>query len=320
MNINMEDNKFEYDVAFSFLQEDEGIATKINDLIKGRLKTFLYSRAQEKIAGTDGEKTFGKIFGEEARIVAVFYREGWGNSPWTRIEETAIRNRAYEEGYDFVLFIPTIEHPVLPAWLPKTRIWVGLARWGMEVAAGVIEARVQEAGGVLREESAVDHAQRLERQIKTEANRIKFLGSTEGVGAAWEEVTALYQEIKIIGEEIVASTLSLGIKTEEMDRKFLININNFSVVINWVVRYSNTLEDSLLVMFLYEGRNSLRGYFFPDESREIKKWEYKFDLNGNGVFGWKEIKISKRFFTSKQLAEGIVKTLLDHVQREKFKD
>jgi len=98
----MDNDTYEYEVAFSFLNEDEELAFRINDLIQDRVKTFIYSRQQEKIAGTDGEETFNQVFGSEARIVVVLYRENWGKTPWTRIEETAIRNRAYEKGYDFV--------------------------------------------------------------------------------------------------------------------------------------------------------------------------------------------------------------------------
>ena len=99
----MNENNFKYDVAFSFLAEDEELTIQINSLIQDRIVTFIYSRKQGKIAGTDGERTFNRVFGSEARIVFVLYRENWGKTPWTRIEETAIRNRAYDEGYDFVL-------------------------------------------------------------------------------------------------------------------------------------------------------------------------------------------------------------------------
>jgi hypothetical protein len=60
--------------------------------MQDRYKTFLYSRAQGELVGTDGEKTFNAVFGEQARIVAVLLRPEWGQTPWTRIEETAIRN------------------------------------------------------------------------------------------------------------------------------------------------------------------------------------------------------------------------------------
>jgi hypothetical protein len=82
---------FKYEVAFSFTGEDEGLATQINDLLRDRYRTFLYSREQEKLAGTDGEETFNDVFGKEARTVAVLLRPEWGSSAWTRIEQIATK-------------------------------------------------------------------------------------------------------------------------------------------------------------------------------------------------------------------------------------
>src|SRR4029450_7459010 len=59
---------FQYDIAFSFTKEDEGIATQINDLLQDRYRTFWYSKAQEKLAGTDGEDTFSAVFKEQAPL------------------------------------------------------------------------------------------------------------------------------------------------------------------------------------------------------------------------------------------------------------
>jgi hypothetical protein len=70
------------DLAFSFLQEDEHVALQINELVKDRLPTFIYSEHQEELAGTDGEKTLNRVFSDEARVVVVLYREGWGETPW----------------------------------------------------------------------------------------------------------------------------------------------------------------------------------------------------------------------------------------------
>ena len=71
----MNGRSYNYDVALSFLAQDERLATELNDLLQDRLKTFLYSKRQGEIAGTDGEQTFNKVFGEEARVVVVLCRD-----------------------------------------------------------------------------------------------------------------------------------------------------------------------------------------------------------------------------------------------------
>ena len=86
---------YKFDVAFSFLKEDEGLAVRLGDLIQDRLRTFIYSKKQEYLAGRDGEETFNAAFGRDARLVVILYREAWGSTSWTRIERDAIRNRAF---------------------------------------------------------------------------------------------------------------------------------------------------------------------------------------------------------------------------------
>src|SRR3990172_9377256 len=158
----MDEKEYKYDVAFSFLEEDEALAKELNDLLQDRVRTFLYSKKQDEIAGTDGEKIFNEVFGVQSRLVVVLYRKGWGQTPWTRIEETAIRNRAYEDGYDFVKFVPLDDPPTVPKWLPRTQLWVGFKRWGVVGTASVIEARIEELGGEPHEETVQERAARLE--------------------------------------------------------------------------------------------------------------------------------------------------------------
>ena len=192
----MNNEKYKYDIAFSFLAEDEQLAVVLNDLLSTTCSTFLYSKKQDEIAGTDGEKTFNKVFGEDARIVAVLFRDTWGETPWTRIEETAIRNRAFEEGYDFVVFIPLENNPKLPEWLPKPQIWIGIDRWGPKGAASVIEARVQQEGGEPKEESVQGQAARIKRKKDADVKRKKFLDSHEGVWIAQEEIKRVLLKIE----------------------------------------------------------------------------------------------------------------------------
>ena len=147
---------YEYDVAFSFTQNDEQLVYSIYKLLKDRIKCFIYSEEQKKLAGNNGEEIFNKVFLKEARIVVVFKSLEWGNTKWTRIEQTAIKNRGFDNGYDFVLLIPTEKNITPPDWFPKNRIWIGLERWGIESAASVIETRVQDFGGQIKELSVLE--------------------------------------------------------------------------------------------------------------------------------------------------------------------
>ncbi|ANM05252.1 hypothetical protein AMC78_CH03183 [Rhizobium phaseoli] len=180
----MTNRDFEYEVAFSFAAQDEAIATQLNDLISDRLQTFIYSERQKEIAGRDGQEAFSEVYAVKARLVVVLYRATWGQTPWTRVEMDAIKNRSLNDGWDFTVFIPTEAKPSVPPWLPKTRLWVGLERWGAEGAAAVIEARATECGADIREETIKERAARHERKEALRQKQRQFVNSDVGVNAA----------------------------------------------------------------------------------------------------------------------------------------
>jgi len=267
---------YKYDVAFSFLAEDEGLATSINDLVKDRQITFIYSEKQKELAGTDGEKTFNRVFGSEARIVFVLYRKGWGETPWTRIEETAIRNRAYEKGYDFVVFALLDKASSSPEWLPITKIWVGIDRWGIEGAASVIEARVEEAGGEPKEETTESRVARIRKEIGAEKEKKSFLNSFEGLNAAKEEISNLFAEL----EKVVASEDD-ELQIASAAKECAIYGGGFSVYLNWSHTYNNALEGSGLSLSLFHGSVPIRGKRSSpfEKPRRIEDIEFQFDIS-----------------------------------------
>lgn len=93
-----------YDVAISFLTTDEPLALELADNLTG-LEVFVYSKEQETIGGTDGLETFGHVFRDDSRIQAVLYRDGWGATPWTRVEAMAIRDKCLSDGFDNLVFV-----------------------------------------------------------------------------------------------------------------------------------------------------------------------------------------------------------------------
>ncbi|MBT3188222.1 MAG: hypothetical protein HN736_13290 [Anaerolineae bacterium] len=310
----MADERYEYEVAFSFVKDDEAIATALNDLLQDRLSTFLYSKRQEELAGTDGEQSFNEIFSQKSRIVVVIYRNEWGDSPWTRIEETAIRNRAYEEGYAFVIFIPVEDSAKLPRWLPKTQLWVGFKRWGLEGAASVIEARVQEAGGEPREESATDKAARMQRQIDAEVARKAFLNSIEGVKAALEEVNNLFAFFESISAEIRGkSGFEINCKRVN-DRKMDICAIGYCLAIDWNYSSWNTLDRSYLSISTWNGLPPRSGRNFLEKPKQVSKSKFNFDRKWTENVGWVDSGESQ-FLSTERLAEYILKKLMGRVHK-----
>jgi len=313
----MNEKEFKYDVAFSFLAEDEDLAIQINDLIQDRVKTFIYSRKQGEIAGTNGERTFNRVFGSEARIVFVIHREGWGKTPWTRIEETSIRNRAFEEGYDFVLFAPLDKPPATVKWLPKNRIWIGLDRWGVEGAASVIESKIQEVGGTPREERVEDRAARLSRAIIAEKKKQAFLDSENGVKAANKEVEQLFSELERVVKNLSNSEDSVNLSIETTRDQCAIYGGGFTLFFHWSVSFANTLQSSAFYVGLWKGPVPVRGHsFFPREKpKRLREIEFNFDQISLGKPAWREVRRQKKSYSNDQLAKLAMTLLLDMIHK-----
>jgi hypothetical protein len=277
---------FQYDVAFSFVAQDEGLATQLADQFEGRLCVFLYSQKQEQLAGTDGEKSFNDIFVAQSRLVVVLYRDEWGQSPWNRIEETAIRNRAFDEGYSFVTFIPLDEKPNVPKWLPRSQLWVGLKRWGIAGAASVIDARIQELGGDPTEEKLEHRAARAERVLTFAKTRDTYLGSDAGVRGANVAFEALCEAIRVSVPSLQAAAPSLAITEKHVNRQLVLLSSGPALLVAWRLKYSNTLSESELEVSLWRGHPPFPGVQFRERQSSIADITFHADLAPSGDPAW----------------------------------
>jgi hypothetical protein len=309
----MSQKEFRFDVAFSFLASDEGLATRINELLKGRVSTFLYSEQQKALAGRDGEETFNRVFGSEARIVVIFYREAWGTTPWTRMEKTAIRNRAYEEGYGFTLFIPLDTPPIAPDWLPKTQLWFGLDRYGIDAAAPIIERLVEEYGGVARPETADDIAARLSRDLLLENRRQQLRNSSEGVQRAEVAVRTVLQSIEALANSNPGG-LRVQVVSEEQGRA--IYLNGITVLTHWSNTFVNTTDHFGLNVSVWTGRPDYGGQRYIG-AREVQRTRYQPDFDAAGEAVWK-VQGARESISSTALAEVVFKTLIDQVRHSQL--
>jgi hypothetical protein len=312
VSIAMQSVDYKYDVAFSFLAQDEGLATELNDLLQDRVRTFLYSKKQGEIAGKDGEQSFNTVFGEEARAVVVLYRQGWGETPWTRIEQTAIRNRAFEHGYDFAKFIPLDEKPTLPNWLPRTQIWIGLKRWGISAAAGVIEARIQELGGEPHEEDVLERAARLERSFEFSNRKKQFLNSYEGVKIANQEFGVIHEELGSLINQIKVSSSKLSFNLKHEDNTIVVLSQAPALSITWRYHYANSLNNAEVQVSFWRGHPPFPGAISLDKPTKLSAERFTFNLLPNGQYCWASSSPPNRVYTSQDLAAHALKLCMDH--------
>jgi hypothetical protein len=300
---------YKYEVAFSFLQGDETIALQINDLIQDRISTFLYSKKQEELGGSDGEKKFNEVFYNESRIVVVLYRNGWGQTPWTRIEETAIRNRAFDSGWEFLVIVNLDKASNLPNWIPKIYIWVDYERWKSEGVAPVIEQKVKENGGHARPESLEDKAKRFGRLRASVKKRELFFNNGEAQTSSDNEVVKMIELLKDNKAKIEDPDTYFKFSTEEREREmYQFGNNGYNLCFNWFHQY-HEIKDRSLIVTIYEklGHHGI-DYKFDRDLEENNIWKPESNI-------WA---VKNKYFTSTELVDYWVSMFIDVlVKREK---
>jgi hypothetical protein len=111
-----------YDVAISFLFRDLRTAHALYDeLATSGLKVLFFPRRQEELAGTSGMESMRAPF-LGARVNVVLFRNPWGETPWTRIEDAAISERCFKGGWSTLMFVQLDKTSPLPGWLPPTHV------------------------------------------------------------------------------------------------------------------------------------------------------------------------------------------------------
>jgi hypothetical protein len=304
------------EVGFSFLKQDEAIAYYLNDHIQDRLSTFIYSKKQEELGGTDGEKKFNKVFYEECRVVVVLYRDSWGESPWTRIEETAIKNRAFDKGWDFLLFVNLDPSSTLPTWIPRTYIWLDYQRFKTEGAIAVIEQKVKETGGITRQETIADTAERLKRLRTAEKEREAFLRSQDAVREANYELQKIVEKLKEIKLIIEDPSTHLNLATSERPRPPMYEFGHsgYYLCFNNSSGFDYGIESGVLKVTLYE-KSGHEHFDYKEQVHKQSNYGFDRDLIGNN--GWSDHKTGKDFLTTDELIDKWVKQFINDIGKRK---
>ena len=307
----MKNTNYKYEVAFAFLDKDEHLANQINDLIKDKFSTFLYSKKLEDLTNTKHEKTFINVFGKQSKIVVVLFRNKWGTSPWTKIEENAIRNRAFDEDQNFLLFIPLDDPYTIPKYLPKVFIWSDLARLGIKGAANIIEERVQLVKGKSKAEAALNDEAKDGLMPKFEVERSRFLESINGLEIAELELKKLFTELEKLKNKFTKSDEGISFGYQKQDRNCLVKYGEFSIRFYLRPAKSDPFMDSPLYFELQkQGKSS-------NEPNILAVEEYQFEVKKVGEYGWIKNSDSDLFISSKKLAEKSIKLLLDQADSER---
>ena len=203
-------NGEEYDVAISFLSRDSDTAVAIADRL-APLSVFCFPRNQEELAGNDGMEAFRNAFRHQSRTQVVLFRAGWGETPWTRVEQTAITERCLAEGWRGLFFV-ALDDADRPNWVPDTEIHFDLTTYTMDQLAGAVKARAQELGAEIRVETPIERARRAQASAEYETQTRELFRGQEGVNLARQEAASMCD---LIASSITDAAQDLGIEIRQ---------------------------------------------------------------------------------------------------------
>jgi hypothetical protein len=313
-----------YDVAVSFLSSDEAIGAALHQRLSESLEVFFYTERQKELAGTDGMVSMRAPFLEDSRVVVVLHRELWGKTKWTRIEETAIKERCFNDGWEGLFFITLDRKSVLPKWLPPMLVRFSYEDYGLEQAVGAIKTRVQQAGGIIEPLTPLKRAEQLELESSNRADQQR-MSSSEGIASLEEKVTELFAEVERHCAEIsehhnwgIRAGSHPGNQRTGEERSCVLTDDRVSLILSWEPPSGNSLKGCSLKVCEYAQKMLLPGdrmptYFIPPKI--LRQREFIPALSLAREYGWSEGKRGERFSSSSGLAETCVNQLLDLIGR-----
>lgn len=176
----------EYDIAYSMLAMDEPYARRLITELKKRVRgeQFIFSRKTEDAAeDSDLLRTFGRIFSADSRLVVLLYRPGWGDTPFTFVEQEAIRARGVRS-----IFVVAMQPPHVPAWYPESEFWADADVYSVPQISAMIEfAMARERGSAASATPPQADARVRQREVPSDVERRE-----EGAAAIATEAEKLF--------------------------------------------------------------------------------------------------------------------------------
>jgi hypothetical protein len=315
--IGSQETEPKYDVAISFLARDERIAAQLSDLLEEGLNVFFFPRKQEELAGTDGLESMREPF-LTARIAVVLFREPWGQTPWTGVEQEAIKDRCLQERFQGLLFVQLDKESKLPDWLPTTHVRFALEQYGIDQLAGAVKMRVQERGGKIAPPSALSHARRIHREASLLADQKSLFGDRRWIEAnIHEQVAWLMRRLAELTEEI-KTELNMALVARALKQRCVLRDNRVSMNVGWRQGIFNTVEEEAEVIAA-EFNGPL---YVPDERmmtvlppKELGRHRFTPILSLSREVRWKEVGKKVEPLPTEDLAHRIMALFLDLLSR-----
>lgn len=305
--------KYKYDIAFAFSKKDEHLVNQIDDLIDDNLITFFYSKKLEEIDRPNRELIILETIEKQSKMVVVLFRKKWGNTPWTKIEEQAVRKRASKEGFNFLLFIPLDHPPMVPKYVSKNQIWKNLGDAGIKGAASVIEEKFQLISNTTSEKLKSSVALATKTDIEVDSDKLIMQDAVSTLDITMLELNDLFTELKNYITEVEKENDKIKIQYHQRHKTCTLNYEVYSIKVHLQSANNKTYKESKLYIELLKHEKG------SHEPNVLAIDTYHFEVRKPGEYGWIKNVGSDLFISSKKLAEKSVNIMLNQANKRKNK-
>ena len=307
-----------YDVAISFLAKDEPTAAAINDGLASGLKVFFFPRNQEDLAGTDCLESMRTPFLADSRVNVVLYRDQWGQTPWTRVEEAAIKDACLKRGWASLFFVALDKANTFPIWLPETYVRFNFNDFGIEQAIGAIKARVQETGGTLSRPNAAADAARIHREAQCIADRDRLFRDQRWImDTVSPAVKATFETMDQIARDVMSQT-GIAFQSGANDGQCVLRNHRVSLQVGWRQTYTNVIyEHAGFTATEYNAQIGLPNerVMYWREPPVLRQYKFKPALSLTRNICWVDERHPHELLSPHDLADKCVRLFLDLVGR-----
>jgi hypothetical protein len=311
---------FEYDVAISFLAVDEPLANRLHASLQPPLRVFVFSKVQEELAGTDGAESFREVFRHRSRVAVVLFRSGWGETRFTRVEATAIKDYCLDAGWDRMLFVRLSAEGELPKWVPESNVYLDLQRFSFDDLIGVVKLKASQLGATLRALTPAERAGTIAAREAFDEETKELLRRSPA--PFHQAATTLFETLEQHCGEMERTTGWAIVHTGSSRNYYLIVTRDVSLQLLPENVYANRAAGSVLTVRLFNGRVLSQeeregGVWVLDEAQEIRSFRLQLDRELNVGWCWK---YGGRALTNDAAAELVIGELLKEVQRPRRRD
>lgn len=295
---------FRYDVAFSLLARDAGLAESLAERL-APLKCFVFTAEQRELVGRNGVEAFSELFRKDARLAVVLYRDGYGETEFTDLEIRGIQDRALETRWVSPILI-NLDGSASPSWYPNRNIWLDLQRYPLEEAVGAIRLRTEELGAVGRVETPTELLARLSQKKASDDQRHRFQESESGFDAIDAEIKGALAYLRRGQNEATGPLQHAGTQAIDVDRGVALVSRFGSVLVEWRQQYHRTVDGAGICIKFFDDYISVAGRRSGREGVLLSDTGYKPRYDPDFIWRWYQDDDARPLTTS-ELQDAVLK-------------